>query len=213
MPRSASLAFELLSWWIRIPPGVAVSMDEMMSEMAVRDEQQIRNALVKIRKGRVADPARAGSFLKRKPIRYHASDGKYYDFSRVTAAVVRGQIPGTVLARKFSELMTRVATLQSAIGSDGLARSVEDLLDDVATRELIAQLPFDRIWDVANLALQVAQARQLLELDRVKRAIADGADAQLAIDEGAILLGDGGAANGADPSVAGSMEDGTNGRS
>jgi hypothetical protein len=146
-------------------------MGEMMEAMQIDDEQQIRNALVKIRNGRVKDPGRPGSFLRRKPVRYHHPNKKYYDFSRATASVVRDQVPATVLARQFSDVLTRITTLGSAMGSDGLARSVDDLLDDGAIRELILQLPFDRTFEVANLAMQVAQARQLLELDRVRKAL------------------------------------------
>jgi hypothetical protein len=176
VPRPISIAFELFTWWVSVPPGVGVTMDEMMDQISVGDSQTVRNALVQLRMGRVRDPSRPGQFLRRIPIRYSHAERKYYDFGKVTSSGVDAQIPGGVLANRFGELLTRVATLDSAMGADGLVRSADQLLDDAGTRSLIAQLPLKRIWDVATLALQVGQARQLLEMESLKNAASTGAD-------------------------------------
>jgi hypothetical protein len=173
MPRPASLEFRLLDWWLAVPAGVGVTMDEMKAQFGLTDGQVIRNALGRIRRGRVPDPGDRLRTLRAIPIRYHREDDRYYDFSKVNADAVDAQIPGEVLANRFSELLTRVATLDHAMGPDGLARSASDLLDDVSTRQLIAQLPIERIFEVAKLTMQVAQARQLLELESLRREVGE----------------------------------------
>ena len=169
MPRPVSLAFDLFTFWVSVPAGVGVSMQEMLDQLGATDTQSIRNALVRLRMGRVPDPSRAGSFLRRLPVRYHPVDGKYYDFSKVSPSAIDAQVPATVLVGRFAELMTRVTTLDSAMGNDGLVRSADQLLDDAQTKQLIGQLPVKQIFAVANLALQVAQARQLIEMEELKR--------------------------------------------
>ena len=165
MARATSLPFNLFAYWQSVPPGVGVSMAEMMQALGVTDTQAIRGALTQLRKGEVPDPAERGRVLRPLPIRYNNADHLYYDFSQMSADAVLQQIPGTILTGSFGQLLTRVTTLDSSMGRNGLAGSAQQLLNDEETRALIRQLPFETIWRAHGVVLQIAQARQLLELE------------------------------------------------
>lgn len=162
--RPASLDFRLFSYWVGLPPGRGVTMDEMMDAVDAGDSQTIRSSLTRLRKGQVSDPSQAGYQLRPLPIRWNAQDRRYYDMSNVSREAVAAMIPSQVFTGAFEELMSRVETLDSSMGQDGLVRSAQHLLDDAHTRELIRQLPLPSIWQVHNTVLRIAQARQLLEL-------------------------------------------------
>lgn len=169
--RWTSLAFQLFTWWQTVPPGIGVSMDQMLVAMDVADPQSIRQVLTQIRKGRVPDPSMAGAYLRPLPVRHNAADGLYYDLSSVSGDAVAATIPGTILENQFRELFTRVFTLDNSMGTDGLVRSAHELLDYGDIRRLIAQLPLARVWQVQDLVGQIARARQLLEIEVHRAAL------------------------------------------
>ena len=75
----------------------------------------------------------------------------------------------------MSQLVTRLTTLQSAMGSEGLVLSAEQLLSDLEIRQLIPQLPENDMYKIERLLLEVRHARRLLEIEEVKRkALEDG---------------------------------------
>lgn len=166
--RNASLDFRLFQYWVNLPPGRGVRMSEMMEAVDASDPQIIRSSLTRLRKGEVPDPSRPGHPLRALPIRWNSTDKKYYDMSSVNPDVVRAMVPGQIFSGAFGELMSRVATLDSAMGQDGLVRSAQQLLDDVHTRELIRQLPLEDIWRIHATVLSIGQARQLLELESAR---------------------------------------------
>lgn len=166
--RPASLDFRLFTYWIGLPSGRGVTMEEMMEAVDTGDAQTIRSSLTRLRKGQVPDPSRAGHRLRPLPIRWNPTDRRYYDMSNVSREAVGNMIPSQVFTGAFSELMSRVETLDSSMGQDGLVRSAQDLLDDAHTRELIAQLPLPMIWRIQNRVVNISQARQLLELQAVR---------------------------------------------
>lgn len=141
-------------------------MNEMCRVMGVHDPQLIRNSLVRLRKGNVRDPSSRG-LLQPKPVRYNAADANYYDLSRVTPDLVASQVPGQIIAKTVSELLNRALTLESALG--GLALSAQQLLSHDDLRALIAQLPTETAWRVHDTFLRIAQARQLIALEDVRR--------------------------------------------
>lgn len=162
--RPAPLDVRLFFYWENVPPGMGVTMRDMMSAMAVTDPQAIRSSLVRLRRGRVPHPTEPGH-LRVKPVRWNSRDRRYYDLSRVTPDAVAAQVPGSILTTAFATLLTRAATLDSSMGEEGLVRSAQQLLDDDDTRRLIAQLPLPTIWQVHATVLRIAQARQLFELN------------------------------------------------
>lgn len=162
--RHASVDFRLFSYWVNLPTGRGVTMEEMMEAVNVGDPQIIRSSLTRIRKGQVPDPSNTRSRLRPLPIRWNSQDRRYYDMSNVNREAVEAMIPNQVLSGAFGQLVTRVTTLDSSIGPDGLVRSAQHLLDDVYTRELIRQLPLSTIWQVQETVTRIGQARQLLEL-------------------------------------------------
>lgn len=164
--RPASRDFRLFSYWVGLPPGRGVTMNEMMEAMDVIDPQAIRSSLTRLRKGRVPDPSRPGTYLRPLPVRWNAPDTLYYDLSNVSGDLVAAQVPGSILSGAFGQLLSRIATLESAMGSDGLVRSAERLLDDDETRMLIQQIPLGEIWGVQDRLLRIARARELLELQQ-----------------------------------------------
>lgn len=163
---SLSLDAQLFFWWESLPPGRGVTMAEMCRVMSVNDPQLIRNSLVRLRKGIVRDPSSPG-VLQPKPVRYNTADANYYDLSRVTPDLVASQVPGQIIAQTVSELLNRALTLESALG--GLALSAQQLLSHDDLRALIAQLPTETAWRVHDTFLRIAQARQLLALEEVRR--------------------------------------------
>lgn len=171
--RNASLDFRLFQYWVGLPPGHGVRMREMMEAVNTSDPQVIRSSLTRLRKGAVPDPSSPGSQLRALPIRWNSTDKKYYDMSSVNQEIVRAMIPSQIFSGAFGELLSRVTTLDSAMGQDGLVRSAEHLLDDVHARELIQQLPLEDIWRIHATVLRISQARQLLELQsaRTSRAL------------------------------------------
>lgn len=167
--RNASLDFRLFQYWVGLPSGRGVRMREMMEAVDASDPQIIRSSLTRLRKGEIPDPSRPGSQLRALPIRWNSTDRKYYDMSSVNQETVMSMIPGQIFSGAFGELMSRVATLDSAMGQDGLVRSAaQHLLDDVHTRELIRQLPLEQIWRIHATVLRIGQARQLLELQSAR---------------------------------------------
>ncbi len=170
--RNASLDFRLFQYWVGLPPGRGVQMSEMVEAVDASDPQIIRASLTRLRKGQVPDPSRPGRRLRTLPIRWNSTDRKYYDMSSVNQEAVRAMIPNQILSGAFSELLSRVTTLDNAMGQDGLVRSAQNLLDDAHTRELIRQLPLEDIWRIHARVLAIGQARQLLE---IQSAHTDGA--------------------------------------
>jgi hypothetical protein len=163
--RRTSLAFDLFAFWQTVGPGIGVTMTQMMEATNAADAQAVRQALTQLRKGEVPDPSERGRHLRPLPVRYNSGDGMYYDFSNVSSETVAATIPGAILANRFGELFTRVFTLESSIGPDGLVRSAQNLLDHEDIRRLIAQMPLPRIWQVQDMVDQIARARQLLEIE------------------------------------------------
>jgi len=166
--RPASLDFRLFSYWVGLPPGRGVTMDEMMEAVDAGDPQTIRSSLTRLRKGQVPDPSQPGYPLRPLPVRWNPQDRRYYDMSNVSREAVAAMIPSQVFTGAFAELMSRVETLDSSMGQDGLVRSAQHLLDNAHTRDLIRQLPLPNIWQIHNTVLRIAQARQLLELQSVR---------------------------------------------
>ena len=166
--RPASLDFRLFSYWVNLPPGRGVTMGEMMGAVDASDPQIIRSSLTRLRKGQVSDPSHPGSQLRPLPIRWNPANRKYYDVSNVNPEAVAARIPGQIFTGAFGELLSRVTTLDSSMGTDGLVRSAQHLLDDIHTRELIRQLPLSDIWQIHATVLRIAQARQLLELQSAR---------------------------------------------
>ena len=173
MERRTSLAFDLFTWWQSVPPGVGATMEEMLVGMDLADPQQIRNVLTQLRKGRVPDPSVRGGYCRSLPIRYNSADLKYYDFSNLSADTVAATIPGAILAEQFDELFTRIFTLESSMGNDGLVRSAQQLVDRPDIRRLIQQLPIEQIWRVQDAVQQIGRARQLLQLEERGAALLD----------------------------------------
>jgi len=165
--RPASLDFRLFSYWVNLPSGRAVTMDDMMGAVDASDTQVIRSSLTRLRRGQVSDPSRPGDYLRPLPIRWNPQDRNYYDMSNISRDAISAMIPGQILSGAFEELLTRVSTLDSSINQEGLVRAAH-LLDDRHTRDLIAQLPLREIWRVHNTVLGIAQARQLLELQEAR---------------------------------------------
>jgi len=166
--RPASLDFRLFSYWVVIPPGRGVTMNEIMESVDTGDPQTIRSSLTRLRKGQVPDPSQPGYPLRPLPVRWNSQDRRYYDMSNVNREAVAAMIPSQVFTGAFAELMSRVDTLDSSMGQDGLVRSAQHLLDDIYTRELIRQLPLPNIWRIHNSVLRIAQARQLLEIESIR---------------------------------------------
>lgn len=167
MQGQLSLDAQLFFWWDSLPPGRGSTMDEMQSTTGVTDPQIIRNALVRLRRGKVKDPSSSGR-LRPRPIRYNTRDGRYYDLSRVTPELVASQVPGMVLADIVKQLLTRAITLESAMGPDGLALSAEQYLSDPELRELIGQLPIRDAWKVHGVVVHITEARQLLAIEEAR---------------------------------------------
>jgi hypothetical protein len=140
-------------------------MEEMASAMDVIDYQAIRSSLTRLRKGRVRNPASPGDYFRPLPVRWNLRDRKYYDLSRVDGEAVLARVPGDILSSAFKDVLTRVATVESSMGQDGLAdAAAKGLLNDEETRELLLQIPFNEIWRVQDYLQGIARARQLLEL-------------------------------------------------
>lgn len=162
-----SLELRLFAYWDEVlPPGYAATMDEMLEAMEISDPQAIRNALVRLRKGRVTDAA--GKRLKAIPVRYHSGKKAYYNFAKVTPENVAENIPEHILSKQIDHILTRAFTLESAMGKDGLALSAQQLLGDNDLKNLISQLPIDLTWQVHGTFLRIAQARQLIALTDAK---------------------------------------------
>jgi len=161
----ASLDVRLFLYWDNLPPGRGVTMEEMAAAMDVGDYQCIRNSLTRLRKGLVRNPAVHGSYFRPLPVRWNRPDRKYYDFSNISGETVLAQVPHNVLSSAFGDVLTRVATLESSMGSDGMGR-VAYLLNSGELRALLAQIPFDEIWRVQDYLQGIARARQLLELQQ-----------------------------------------------
>ena len=160
---TASLDVRLFFWWDSLPPGRAVTMSEMVTAMGVSDPQAIRNALTRLRKGRGRDPSSKGH-LRPLPVRHNAGDSRYYDLSKVTGDNVAAQIPARILSDQFREILTRALTVQSAMGRGGLAVSAEQYLGDDDLRKLIGQIKVEEAWQVHGTFLEIAKARDLLDV-------------------------------------------------
>lgn len=163
--QSPSLAFDqqLYFYWDGLPPGTAVTMQDMLEVLGVQDPQRIRQTLTRIRKGEVRDPSSKGKLVP-KPVRFDTRTRKYYDLSKVNPQMVASQVPGSILSTQISELLTRALTLSSSVGDDGLALSAEQYLQDDQIKELILQLPTEKMWQVHGTVLELAKARHLLAL-------------------------------------------------
>ena len=130
--RPASLDFRLFSYWAGLPSGRGVTMDEMMEAVDTGDPQTIRSSLTRLRKGQVPDPSQPGYSLRPLPVRWNSTDRRYYDMSSVSREAVANMIPSQVFTGAFAELMSRVETLDSSMGQDGLVRSAQHLLENLA---------------------------------------------------------------------------------
>ena len=166
--RRASLDVRLFFWWDALPPGTAVTMNEMLDAMHVNDAQTIRSSLTRLRKGGVRDPSGEGHLVP-KPIRFDWASHRYYDLSKSTPDTVAAQVPGRILAERMAELLTRALTLESALGSDGLALSASQYLANDDIKELIRQLPTEAMWNVHGVIQELAKARQLLAIEEATR--------------------------------------------
>ena len=154
---------QLYFFWDEVLPGTGITMEDMMEALGVQDTQRIRQSLTRIRKGEVRDPSSNGTLVP-KPVRYDSGTKKYYDLSKVNPQLVASQVPGSILSNQISEMLTRAITLSSTVGEDGLALSAEQYLQDDQIRELILQLPSEKMWQVHDTVLELAKARQLLAL-------------------------------------------------
>ena len=166
--RPASLDLRLFLWWDALPPGTGATMAEMQEAMDVDSPQLISNALTRLRRGNLKDPSSDG-FLVRKPIRYDTTTRKYYDLSKITPDKVAAQVPGSILGDQVSQLLTRALTLQSALGTEGLALSASQYLEHDDIRELLAQLPTEKMWDAHGVLQELAKARHLLMVEEILR--------------------------------------------
>jgi len=171
--RIASLDVRLFLYWENMPPGRGVLMDEMAVAMNVFDNQAIRSSLTRLRKGRVRNPAEPDSCFRPLPIRWNVRDGKYYDLSNISGEAVLAHVPESVLSGAFSSVLTRVATLESSMGSDGMGR-VAYLLDNGELRELLRQIPFEEIWRVQDYLQGISRAKHLLELREASQQLPSG---------------------------------------
>ena len=162
-----------------LPPGRGVAMEEMVSAMSVGDPQVIRASLTRLRQGRVRNPADRGTYLPPLPVRWNSRDRLYYDLGSMTPEAVAAQIPGGVLSGAVGDLLTRVATIRSSVGQDGLADSADRLLSDADTRELIRQIPREEIWEVQDHLQAISRARELLALSGgVEQALPAGEETE-----------------------------------
>ena len=167
--RPVSLDFRLFSFWIGLPPGTGVTMDEMMAAVGATDPQIIRISLSRLRQGKAADPSVRGGRLRPLPVRWNSSDRKYYDLSNLSPDAVDAQIPGLVLSGAMAQLLTRASTLNSSLGEDGLIRSADQWLQDKDIRKLLEQVPLAEIWQVQDHLREIARARELLSLPPKRR--------------------------------------------
>ncbi len=156
-----SRAARLFMFWTTVPPGVGVSMDEMMEAVGVSDPQPIRSALTSLRKGTVRDPDDPSAFLPRLPVRHNPNDHLYYDLSRVDGGAIAEMVPGNTLDSEFGYLWTRITNVSSAMGQEGFLTAAE-LLANPETRELVAQIPIERIYHVGDTVREIERARIML---------------------------------------------------
>ena len=153
----------LFFYWDGLPPGTGVAMEKMMAGLGVFDPQYIRNALVRIRKGVVADPTSKGRLVPR-PIRYDSVTKRYYDLSKATPDLVQHQVPGHIVAQQVGQLLTRALTLMNSLGEHGLAMSAQAYLGHDEIRDLLSQLPIDKMWQAENAIRELSRARQIIEI-------------------------------------------------
>lgn len=158
-----SLEQRLFFYWDGLPPGTGVAMGKMVADLGVYDPQYIRNALVRIRKGEVADPTSQGRLVPR-PIRYDSVTKLYYDLSKATPDLVHDQVPGHIAAQQVGQLLTRALTLMNSLGEYGLATSAREYLDYDDIKDLLSQMPIERMWQAENAIRELSRARQLIEI-------------------------------------------------
>ena len=161
--RNLSLDQRLFFYWDGLPIGTGVTMGEMVDAMGVIDPQHIRNALVRIRKGEVGDPTSNGRLVLR-PIRYDSLTRRYYDLSKATPDLVRRQVPGHIVAQQVGQLLTRALTLMNSLGEHGLALSAQEYLSHDEIRDLLTQLPIDKMWQAENAIRELSRARQIIAI-------------------------------------------------
>lgn len=165
MNRQTKLSLEqrLFFYWDGLPPGTGVAMEKMLSDLGVFDPQYIRNALVRIRKGEVADPTSKGRLVP-MPIRHDSVTKRYYDLSKATPDLVQHQVPGHIVAQQVGQLLTRALTLMNSLGEFGLALSAREYLHHDEIKDLLSQLPIERMWQAENAIRELSRARQLIEI-------------------------------------------------
>lgn len=156
-----TIAQDLYLYWQTVPNGVGVTLDEMMDAVNAFDGQQIRSALTALRKGEVGDGA--GGRFPRLPVRYSSVHQQYFHLGHLTADAVAAQVPGEVMAREFAQLLTRVMTLGSALGRDGIVNSAA-LLGEPDIMAMIRQFDVDIVHQVEDQVREIGRARLLLEL-------------------------------------------------
>lgn len=155
----APLDVRLFQWWQRLPAGRAVSMDEMLVAMSISDPQAIRSSLTRLRRGIRFRGVRFSPLT----VRWNPSDRFYYNLGALTDDVVEAQVPGDIIGRALGDLQSRIASLDLALGQNGVAAAAA-LLSDAGTRSLLAQIPLTVAFELATRFQIVAQARQLLEI-------------------------------------------------
>lgn len=165
-----SVARRLYLFWVAVPPGVGVSMRQMLDSLSEWypkiQVQAVRSALTNLRKGKVRDPNEPGAYLPKLAVRFDHVSRRYYDFGRLDSAALEQMVPESVLNRSFSDLLTRTTTLNSAMGEDGFLKSAELLRDD-EIRMVIGQIPFNLIYRVEDTIKEIGRAKRLLELGEI----------------------------------------------
>lgn len=158
-----TIGLRLHTLFANTAPGVGLTMDEILEGLGERDPQRIRQALVDVRKGKVHNPATREK-LRPLPVVWNSRNKRYYNLAAASSDMVERQIPGQILTRLVNELLTRVLTIGSAMGEDGIVRAAH-MLEDRDVRNLLLQVPYNELHRVTQQTLELSNARQLLEIE------------------------------------------------
>lgn len=156
------LGFRLSLFILNQPAGAAITMAQM--EEAVRAKPvSISQALVKIRKGRVAYPGLRGQYLQSISIHYARETKAYYDLGKATMENLEQQIPQSILRTRMIDVNTRAGTIKGALSEEGLGRALaRGLLRGPKAGKMLEAVPTVQLQEIRRRIEEALAARQQL---------------------------------------------------
>ena len=156
------LGFRLYFFIFTQPAGAAITMRQMQEAVgAGRDS--ISQALVKIRKGRVAYPGRHGQYPPSMSINYAHETKAYYDLGKATMENLEQQIPQSILRNQMAHMHTRAGTIKGALGEAGLGKAIASGLLGPDAAKILETIPAFQLREIGSRIEEALAERQQLQ--------------------------------------------------